>query len=339
MRVTVIGGTGFIGARVVGHLAEHGHAIMTVQRHRSPLLPSSIRQLSCDQEHLVEAAVEVRRFRPDVVVDMVSSSGRQARATVAAFAGHAGALVAVSSQDVYRAFGVFHGTEPGPPQPVPLSEDSPRRTRRETYPPELLARMREMLGWVNEEYNNAEMEDVVRSVERLPCTVLRLPMVYGPGDYLHRLYPILKRIDDGREIIPIADTVAAWRGPRGYAEDVATAIALAAEAPVSGQIYNVAEEESFSELEWTRLVADAAGWTGRIVVVPFDRAPQHLRLPGNFAQHGTSTSRRIREQLGYREDSSRPEALRQTIVWEREHPPQPMPAFDYAAEDACLAAP
>ena len=35
----------------------------------------------------------------------------------------------------------------------------------------------------------------------LPATVLRLPMVYGPGDPLHRLYPVVKRIADKRRHI------------------------------------------------------------------------------------------------------------------------------------------
>jgi nucleoside-diphosphate-sugar epimerase len=35
-------------------------------------------------------------------------------------------------------------------------------------------------------------------VRQIAGTVLRLPMVCGPGDMFHRLHPYLKRMDDGR---------------------------------------------------------------------------------------------------------------------------------------------
>jgi nucleoside-diphosphate-sugar epimerase len=337
MRMVVIGGTGFIGSRVVFRLVQNGDEVLTVQRRISSQMPQSVRQICCEQEHLATISSGLRQFKPAVVIDMVSSSARQARSTVDVFAGHAGRLVSISSQDVYKAFGIFHRIEDGPIEPLPLTEDSPRRTRRDSYPPELLDRLRRLIGWVNEEYSNSEMEDVVTNVSALPCTVLRLPMVYGPGDYLHRLYPILKRIDDGRQVIPIADVVSEWRAPRGYVDDVAAAIVLAAEkSQAAGQVFNVVEEESFSELQWTRLVADAAGWNGSIVTIPFDEAPAHLRLSGNFAQHAICSSKRIRERLGYTEVTTRTQALQSTITWERSHRPDPEPQFDYAAEDSVL---
>lgn len=337
MRIVIIGGTGFIGGRVLAQVLLRKHEVLAVQRRISPVLPSSVKQLACEQQELMRVGPQLRAFRPDIVIDFVSSSAVQARSTVEVFTGYAGRLIAISSQDVYRAFAVFYGLEPGPLEPVPVTEDSPRRTRRESYPPELLARLKKLLGWVNDQYSNVEMEDVVMNVAALPATVLRLPMVYGPGDYLHRFYPILKRIRDGRQVIPIADTTAQWRSPRGYVEDVAAAIALAADMPeASGQVFNVAEEESFSELEWTEMVARAAGWSGAVVTIPIAKAPAHLHPPGNPAQHATCSSRRIREELGFRELTRREDALRETIAWERAHAPDPEPQFDYAAEDAAL---
>src|SRR6266849_792467 len=82
-------------------------------------------------------------------------------------------------------------------------------------------------------------------------SVLRLPMVYGPGDPLHRFFPLLKRFADGRSSILLPDDFASWRGPRGYVENVAHAIALAATSEqAAGRIYNICEEPSLSELEW-----------------------------------------------------------------------------------------
>jgi nucleoside-diphosphate-sugar epimerase len=100
-------------------------------------------------------------------------------------------------------------------------------------------------------------------------------------------------------------------------------------------VYNVAEAESFSELGWARLLADATGWDGEFVVVDDDEAPASTRLAGNLAQHLVADTTRIRSELGYGEPVARDEAIRRTIAWEREHPPSMVdPAqFDYEAED------
>jgi nucleoside-diphosphate-sugar epimerase len=64
-----------------------------------------------------------------------------------------------------------------------------------------------------------------------------------------------------------------------------------------------------------------------------------LLSPGNFSQHWVASSKRIRQELGYRETAPRDEALRRTIQWEVENPPAEIPdgLFNYAAEDAALA--
>jgi len=174
----------------------------------------------------------------------------------------------------------------------------------------------------------------------LPGTVLRLPMVYGPGDPLRRFYPLVKRIADGRRHIIFPETLAAWRSPRGYVENVAAAIALAAtDDRAARRIYNVCEEPSFSELEWARKIAAAMRWDGDFVVLPTERTPRHLLKPGNAAQHWTASSTRIRRELGYEESVTIEEAIRRTIRWEREDPPAAalLEQFDYAAEDAAVA--
>jgi nucleoside-diphosphate-sugar epimerase len=164
-------------------------------------------------------------------------------------------------------------------------------------------------------------------------------MVYGPGDRLHRLHPIVKRIDDRRPALVFEEKHAVWRSPRGYVENVAAAIALAAtSARAAGRTYNVAEAESLSEVEWAKQIARVAGWNGEFAVVPTDRAPAHLRQPINLDQHLVVDSTRIREELGYVEPIARDEAIQRTIEWERANPPPIDPAaFDYVAENAAIS--
>ena len=244
--------------------------------------------------------------------------------------------------DVYRACGILHGTEPGEPDNRPLSENAPLRTQRPPYSRETFESLKKTFTWLEDDYDKIPVERVVMAEPRLPGTVLRLPMVYGPGDPLHRLYPLLKRIDDGRPAILLEESQAGWRGPRGYVENVAQGIALAAtNERAGGRIYNVAEPEAFSELEWTRRVAEATDWPGRVRVLPAERMPSHLRLPYNFRQHWVPDTGRIRSELGYRESVPFEEGLRRTIAWERAHPPERYlwAQFDYPAEDAALGNP
>jgi nucleoside-diphosphate-sugar epimerase len=342
VRVLVIGGSGFIGSPLVRRLADGGCEVVVFHRGRSRAgLPPGVRSLHGDRNALERHAAELRGLRPDVVVDVVLGSERQARALMDVFRGAASRVVAISSQDVYRACGVLHGLEPGALEPVPLTEDSPLRTRTGTYPPPVIARLKEVFAWLDDEYDKIPVERAVLGERELPGTVLRLPMVYGPGDPLHRLFPILKRIDDGRPALLLDERMAPWRCTRGFVENVAAAVALAVSRDEArGRIYNVGDAVSLTELEWTRRVARAAGFAGEVVAVPAELSPAHLAPPGNAAQHWTTSTARIRSELGHSEPVDEAEALARTVEWERAHPPGRVEAalFDYAAEDRALEA-
>ncbi|HEX3153770.1 MAG TPA: NAD-dependent epimerase/dehydratase family protein [Candidatus Angelobacter sp.] len=338
MKILLIGGSGFIGQFAAQQLQQSGHQITVLHRGRTAA-PQGTEEILGDRQFLQDHQPEFRQQKFDVVVDFVLSSGRQAQQLMDTFRGIAGRAVALSSLDVYRAWGVFYKTEPGGLQELPLTEDSELRTSRNTYPPDALKRARSVYGWIDEEYDKIPVEHAVLSDSKLPGTVLRLPMIYGPGDPVHRFHSVLKRIDDGRKHIIFADDVASLRTPRGYVEDVGAAVALAATSPqAAGRIYNVCESESFSELDWARKIAAATGWQGEFVFLPHDRTPQHLLWPGNTAQHIVASPERIRKELGYREMLPREEAIPRTIEWERANPPAETAAqFHYDAEDDALA--
>lgn len=341
MRILVIGGSGFIGPFVFNQLAAHGHELAVLHRGNSRHeLSAQVQRIIGDRNRLAEYRRELLRFAPEIVIDIILSSGRQAKELMNAFDGVARRVVVLSSMDVYRACGVLHGLEPGPLEPVPLTEDSPLRTKLQTYLPQQIKMLQSVFGWLDDEYDKIPVEREVLGKPRLPGTVLRLPMVYGPRDPLKRLLQIVKPADDGRKMIPFSAARAQWRGPRGYVENVAAAIALAAESDgAAGRVYNVAEPDAFTELEWARRVAAVLGWNGEFTVLPDERAPAHLRLHGNPAQHWVADSSRIRQELGYREPVSYDTAIRRTVEWLRANPPaDPSPhVFDYDAEDAAMA--
>jgi len=338
MRMIVIGGNGFIGMPLVRELIESGHAVGIFHRSAAGSFSPSAVQIQGDRNRLPDHEEELRDFAPQVIIDMILSSGTQAEELMAVAGDLNARVVAISSMDVYRAWGVMLGTEPGGLEPMPITEDSPVRTARKAYPPEIVKTIKDIFSWLNEEYDKISVEQAVMS-GRTRNTVVRLPMVYGPGDPLHRMHGVLKRIADGRPAIILPDDHASWRGPRGYVENVAHAIALAATSDrAEGRVYHVCEEPGFSELEWEKKIATQTEWGGRFVVLPRVKAPKHLLMPGNPSQHLVANSERIRIELGFEEPVTTEEAVRRTIAWEQANPPTKATfhRFDYDAEDAAL---
>lgn len=338
MRVVVIGGTNFIGPHVVATLHRLGHEITVYHRgHHEPELPTGVRHL-----HSPLAGIPVLHFppeivdlAPDVVLHMFPVGEEDARAAMARFAGVARRMVALSSGDVYRAYGRLLGTEPGMAEPVPLDENAP--LREALYPYRHLASG--PADWTFH-YEKILAERSVMSHPTLQGTVLRLPAVYGPGDPYRRLRPYIKRMDDRRPAILLESAQAEWRWTHGYVENVAQAIALAVvDDRAAGRIYNVGEAETPTVADRVRRIGGLAGWKGEIVSVASNKLPPHLRSPYESHQDLVVDTSRLRDELRFTEVHSMDEGLRRTIEWERANPPPvgDPGAAEYAAEDTALS--
>lgn len=340
-RILVIGGNGFIGSYLVQQLRDAGHELAVLQRSADAGPRSAeVLKIRGDRNRLSECRMLIQRFSPDVIIDLLLSSGEQARQLIDEAREIARRVVAISSMDVYRAWGVVHGSEPGALEPLPLTEDSPLRTVRQLYPPETVKMLQSTFTWLDDHYDKIAVEQAIMNSSVVSGTVIRLPMVYGPGDRLHRFFPLLKRFADGRPAILLSEDLAAWRGPRGYVENIANAIALAATSDqAAGRVYNVCQEPTLSELAWQKRIAKQVRWNGRFVVLPRERTPKHLLQPGNPAQHVVASSERIRAELGYKEPVGIDEAINRTVAWEQKNQPSIINSqqFDYDAEDAALS--
>jgi len=336
MRIFVIGGTGFIGRWVVGQLANQGHTLAVFHRGQTSAdLHPTVTHILGDRQNLSALAANFGRFAPDVVLDMVPYTKEDAALVVETFCSIAGRVVAISSMDVYQAYGRFCRVEYGPPDLQAFSEDAPLRSTLYLY--RTSAKHASELAY---NYEKVLVEQVVMGDAKVAGTVLRLPQVYGPGDPQHRLFDLLKRMIDGRSFILLEEGRAQWRWTRGYVENVAAAIALAVtDGRAAGRIYNVGEKEALAELKWVQRIAQTVGWKGAVKVVPRAVLPKHLALPYDWNHHLAAETSRIRNELGYKEPISADEALRRTIEWQRAHPPTSvnLAQFDYAAEDFVYA--
>jgi len=328
-----------MGPLVVRSLSEQGHEITVFHRGQTRTdLPSGVKEILGDRRSLNENAVELQRLAPEVVLDMVPFTEQDELEVMRIFTRSAHRLVAISSQDVYRAFGRVNGKETGPVESIPITEESALRHNLYPYRGETLRNQDDPKRW-QDDYDKILVERVVMSDANLPGTILRLPMVYGPGDYQHRLFSYLKRMDDKRPIILLDEAEAQWRWTHGYVENVADAISLAVtDRRSAGQIYNVGEPFTFSMAEWVALIGKIAGWQGTVVSVPHGRLPEPLRWDINAEQDIVVDTSRIRRELGYKERVDVEESLRRTVVWERANPPKEIDSreFDYVVEDTFL---
>jgi nucleoside-diphosphate-sugar epimerase len=317
MRVLILGGTRFIGPPVVRCLVEQGHSVTVFHRGVSiAQLPLGVRSILGDRNNLYVFRSTFEKLAPDVVLDMYAMCEQDSLAATRVLSGIAGRFVAVSSIDVYRAYSVLLGSEEGAPEPMPLVEDSPLRTR--LYPHREPDTKLEDLAYG---YDKIPMERVVLTQPNLSGTVIRLPMVYGSGDFRHRFYPFLRRVDSGRPGIVLPESIAQWQGAWGYIENVALAIALTViDERAAGRVYHVADLEPINELERLKRLAAIVGWPGRFIVVP-DAQVSAWSPPINFAQHWMVDSTRIRQELGYIEAVSIQESLQRTVAWQRANPP------------------
>jgi nucleoside-diphosphate-sugar epimerase len=346
MRILVIGGTGFIGPYVVRRLVNAGHVVTVCHRGQTETeLPREVEHIHHptlaygDRSCFAELADKFRHVAPEVVLDTTNYIERDAQALMNTFRGLARRAVVLSSIDVYRAFGRVRHTEPGPPDPMPLTEDSPLREKFFPVRREPLRDSGDPEQWVDDS-EKILVERIVMNDPTLPGTVLRLPATYGSGDPQHRLFMYVKRMVDKRPAIFLDEGLARWRWSRGHAENVAHAIRLAiADDRSIGRIYNVAEAEALTEAEWVRRIGRAADWEGKVIVVPKDQLPAHLNWGINTDQHWEVDTTRIRQELGYQEIVPQAEALRRTVEWERANPPAEIKPeqFDYAKEDTLLA--
>ena len=283
----VIGGTKFIGPYVVRQLVAQGHAVTIYHRGQTEAdLPSTVRHVHDPRSTMPVMAFPKELFEPapDVVIHMIPMGERDARAAMDACRGQAHRLVALSSGDVYLAYGRFTGLEPGPVEQGPLHESSPLRSV--LYPYRKQAKSVE--DWIYS-YEKILVERVVLGDRSLDGVVLRLPKVYGPGENAD-----LATVHQFRH-------QPQWRWTHGYVENVAAAIVLAAIHPAArGEVFNVGED-------YTPTVAE------RLTDLPPSSIALATSVAENFEQNIVYDTSRIRVDLGYRELVPYKEGLQKTL--------------------------
>ena len=320
MRIAIVGGTRFVGVAAVRELVNAGLRVLVAHRGKHELASDAafdaVERCHGDRDDLLAEGGPVELFGPEVMIDTFGGGASAAKGEqLVAAASRCGVdrLVAVSSCDVYQAYvdaglGDGSGRKLLPATPLPISEDSPRRT--EPYPGALPG------------HDNVAMEDAVAEFAGT-VVILRPGAIYGPGDTLCREWPLIRwALEKKSELELPAAGVQVFH--RVAVERVAHALVAAVTAPISDEPHpwacNVVDPYDWTYAGLAAEIGRLLDWDWEPKVVSFGDSAH----PWQVASPLLVSDVRLREVLGVPPDSPDPrEALAATVRWYVENGPDP----------------
>ncbi len=225
MKVLILGGTGVISREIVGQLLARGDEVTLFNRGNSNLkFKGEVDQIVGDRNDRQNFEATMKQTTFDVVIDMICFNRQDAESTLRAFAGRTGQIIVTSSVAAYKR----------PYASVPTVEAAEKLWDDPQF------------GYA---YHKAQMELYLRqaiSEEKLPVTIIRPSLTYGPGaaniGVLRQNYGILDRIRKGKPLVMFGDGTTPWCWT--FAPDLARAyVAAAGNSKTYGEVYHVASEE------------------------------------------------------------------------------------------------
>jgi nucleoside-diphosphate-sugar epimerase len=250
MKILVIGGTLFIGRRLVQSLVKLGHEVAVLHRRPEHDLGRKVENLQADRNdpRQVYAAVKGRSF--DGVFDLAydwerGTPGRVIHETASMLNGNVGRYVFMSSCAAYGDGLNHHEGDALAPEEHPNLY-----MRNKACSERALFRLHQRYG--------------------TPVVTLRPPFVYGPGNPMYREQFFWDRLRDKRPLILPGDGRRLMQFV--YVKDLVEACLKVLEAPnVTGHAFNIANARPLTQCEVLEALAKAAGKPGEIVRVPRER--------------------------------------------------------------------
>ena len=333
MRSLVLGGSTFVGRRLVLQLAGQGHEVSVLNRGRTPsALPPGVGRFTADRTDAGSMRSALEGTEWDAIFDVsgfvMVAGGSSIADLLELFDGRTAAYVFVSSVMAYQ------------PSPLmPWTEDQPTSTEPTTSYGGFKA------------YAEAEIRKR-HGLTGFPGSIARPAAIYGPDNNildmeaamflrLRRKLPVL---------LPHGGLVT---GNYGHVDDLCALLIAMARSPraVSGEVVN-ATGQAITTAGYVRALAEIVGVEPDIHLLPDDRLGQvpgplfgHLFGVRHHAVLSTDKARR----LGLPAERGFVEGHRQTYEWFLSSPladaPEAMSdpvwgaGYDFAAEAKALALP
>jgi nucleoside-diphosphate-sugar epimerase len=252
VKTLVLGGSAFVGKRLVAALVEGGHEVAVLNRGRTPAtLPPGVKQLVADRTDIESMRSALGTTEWDIVFDVsgfvMAAGGGDIDDLLELFGGRVGSYVYVSSIMAYdqSMAGVFPWTEDMPSNP-----DGP-----ESYGGFKAMSERAMLQ------RHAD--------DGFPVVIVRPAAIYGPDNNIYDMEtPMFLRLLQHRPILlPHGGLVV---GSYGHVDDlVAFMVDAAAITTTHGEIFNVTTG-AVSTRRYVATLAEIVGVEPMVVDVPDD---------------------------------------------------------------------
>ena len=261
MDVLVLGGTRFIGLRLVQLLHGQGHRITVLNRGtRKTALPDGVASISADREVPSQVAAALRGRSFDAAFDISAYTPATLRPAVEALDGNVGSYVFCSTTGVYARSDVYPIRDDFPLDRAPGASDYTR--------------------------GKVACEDLLRDAHArtgFPATMLRPPVVYGPHNALpERDSSFFARVLQGRTVIIPGDGSNLLQPV--HVDDLAAAfVAASGSRKELGQAYTISGESATTVDYWVRTIGRVVGKPVDVVNVEgtrFDRLNEELGLSG-----------------------------------------------------------
>lgn len=325
MKVLITGATGFVGSHVVDVLLERGHEVFFIARSTS-----NMRWLDGKSVTRVEGSLFDVDSLSHAVTGMdalIHVAGLTAAKNEAEF--RRGNLDATQNLiDAIRAYNpglqrFVHTSSLTVCGPAPSLEQPRTEDQEDLRPLTAYGRTKKLA------------EDAVRAAHDIPWTIVRPPAVYGPRDAA--ILSFFQAVHKGlATLIGFGDS----RVSLVHARDLARGIVLAMEIPAAHQqTYFITSDEFYS---WPQIVDVTKTAMRKSFVLPL-RLPHALVLGiagtvGFFGKlsgkppvldyekgldliqpYWICSSDKARRELGYRQEISLEDGIRETVQWYREY--------------------
>jgi nucleoside-diphosphate-sugar epimerase len=332
MRALLLGGTRFVGLRLLRALSAAGHQVTILNRgKRQANLPPGVDRLQADRRDVegVRRSLAGRRRDFDVVFDATGYQTVNLEPVVDLLGDNIRRYVFISSFAVYAR-----------PQVFPIREDFPvvepgdKTGGLDAYGADKVRCERYLLEKHRE--------------RGLPAVILRSPAIYGPENWMDdREGSYFARLELGRKIL------LAGRGESlvhcGHVDDLAAAcIAVTESDQAVGQVFNATGPEAITINGLVDVMAEAVGVRAEKVYLPYGEGRESIdgMLPYDSERCATHSIEKLGRVVGFTPLYDMKSGMAHTYAWWREHrglqrikfePGKLGHDVDLAAEDALLA--